>query len=102
HTLQGRWVTGELVGDDHPRRVVPPLHGPSYEGFGRVLIPPALHEDVDNEAVLVHRSPQPAPSTVDLQRYFVKVQLVATSAATPAQLLREHRAEPAHPLADRL
>jgi hypothetical protein len=72
------------------------------KGLGRVLISPALHEDIDDEAVLVHRPPQPMPSAVDLQGYFVQVQLVARSAATPTQLLCEHRAELAHPLADRL
>ena len=100
HAPQGRWVAGELVGDDHPRRVVPAFHRPSYEGFGRVLIPPALHENVDNEAVLVHRPPQPVPPAVDLQRYFVQVQLVARAASTPPQVSREYRAERAHPLAD--
>src|SRR5207302_9761062 len=80
----------------------PPSDRPPYEGLGRVLISPALHEDIDDEAVLVHRPPQPMPSAVDLQRYFVQVQLVARPTATPAQLLCEHRTEPAHPLADRL
>jgi hypothetical protein len=85
-----------------PRRVVPPSHGPSYESFGHVLIPPALHEDVDDEAVLVHRPPQPVSLAIDLQRDFVQVQLIARPTATPSQLLCEHRAELAHPLADRL
>src|SRR5947209_5905142 len=38
HAPQGRWVTRQLVGDDHPRRVVPPSDGPPYESLGRVLI----------------------------------------------------------------
>src|SRR5713226_4458198 len=91
HAPQRRWVAGELVGDDHPRRVVPASHRPPYEGLGRMLIPPALHEDVDDEAVLVYRPPQPVPTAVDLQSYFVQVQLVARAAATPPQVPREHR-----------
>src|SRR4030088_2049266 len=83
---KGRWVTCELVGDDHTRRVVPPSNRPSYEGFGCMLIPPALYEDVDNEAVLVYRTPQPVPPAVDLQRYFVQVQFVARAAATSPQV----------------
>jgi len=67
-----------------------------------VLISPALHQDVDDEAVLVYGPPEPIPPAVDLQRYFVQMQLVAGPAATPPQLVCEHRAELAHPLADRL
>ena len=57
HAPQGRWVTRQLVGDDHPRRVVPPSDRPPYESLVRVLISPALHQDIDDEAVLVHRPP---------------------------------------------
>src|SRR5207245_8028066 len=99
---QASGVPGALVGGAPPRRVGPPSDRASYEGLGRVLILPALHEDIDDEAVLVHRPPQPMPSAVDLQGYFVQVQLVVRPAATPPQLLCEHRTEPAHPLADRL
>ncbi len=102
HAANGRWVAGELVGDDNPRRVIPPFHRSSYEGFRSVLIPAVLYEDVDDEAVLVHSPPQPVPPAVDLQRDFVQVQLVARATATPPQLLRVYRAKRAHPLADRL
>ena len=40
-----------------------------------LLIPSALYENVDDKAVLVHRPPQPVPSAVDLQRYFVQADL---------------------------
>src|SRR6266567_5793567 len=96
---KGRWVARPLVSDDYPRRVVPPSHHPSYAGFGRALIAPALHQDVDDEAVLINCAPQPVPSAVDLQRYFVQMQLVARPATMPPQLLGEHWTELAHPLA---
>jgi hypothetical protein len=40
---------------------------PLEEAFGRSRVPPALHQDVEHDPVLIHRAPEVVQHTVDTQ-----------------------------------
>jgi len=44
-----------------------PLQQLAQEPFGGPFVPPALYQDVEHDAVLVHRAPQPVLLTSDLE-----------------------------------
>src|SRR5215217_3640258 len=50
-----RPVAGQLVGDHDARRPALPLQQLAQEPFGGPFVPPALYQDVEHDAVLVHR-----------------------------------------------
>ena len=47
------------------------------EQFGGPLVPPLLDKNVEHEAILVHRPPEPVLRSPDHQAHFVEVPLVA-------------------------
>src|SRR5271166_1190178 len=55
----GRGIAAQLVGDQHPRRSPLLLQKLAQQAFGSLLVAPALHEDIENKALLVDRSPKP-------------------------------------------
>src|SRR5262249_228633 len=61
-----------------------------------------LHQDVEDQALLVHRPPQPVPLPLDLQHHLVQMPLVTWSGAPPTQPVSEGLAELPAPPADRL
>jgi hypothetical protein len=56
HPLSGA-IAGKLVGDHHPGRPLLFLQQLAQQPLGRALVAPALHQNVEHNAVLVHRSP---------------------------------------------
>src|SRR5215469_1265366 len=58
-SLEGRWVTRQLVGDDDSRLVTNTVDDLAQKPFGGMLIPPRLDQDVEHDAVLIDDSPQP-------------------------------------------
>jgi len=66
------------------------------------LIAPLLHQDVEDDAVLVNCPPQPVALAADLQRHFVQMPLIAGSYSSSTQPCSEGGTELHAPLADRL
>ena len=52
-------IAGKLVGDHHARRPALPLQQLAQQALGGPFVPPALHKNVEYDAVLVDRAPQP-------------------------------------------
>jgi hypothetical protein len=73
----GRGVAAQLVGDQHPR--CPPLLLQQFaeQALGGFLVTPTLDEDVENEALLVDRAPEPVLLAGDGNDDLVEVPLVA-------------------------
>jgi hypothetical protein len=61
HLPLGRAIAFQLVGHEHPRH----LRQPSEELLGRVLIPAALHQNIEHVAVLIDGPPHIMTLAVD-------------------------------------
>jgi hypothetical protein len=85
-----------FVGDHHPRLVPTPVDDTTEEGFGRLLVAPRLHQDVEHDPVLVDRPPEPVLAPVDLQLHLITVPFVARSGTAPAQPIGEDLPELRH------
>ena len=70
-------VGSKLVRDHHPRRPAVALQELAQQALGRFGIAAALHENVQDEAVLIHGAPQPVLLAPDLDDYLIEVALVA-------------------------
>jgi hypothetical protein len=57
--LPRRSIAGKLVGDHDARRPALPLQQLAQQPLGCALITPALDQDVEHDAVLVDRAPEP-------------------------------------------
>ena len=57
-----------------PRRDIP--HGWVRHPRERMLITPLLHQNVEDDAVLIHRSPQPVTLALDLELHLVQMNLL--------------------------
>ena len=79
-------VAPQLVGHDHPRRVLQALQQPSEEAVGGIGISPLLNKDIKHNAVLVDGAPEVVLNTLDPDEHLVEVPLVPRpwSAATNA------------------
>ena len=55
----GSGVALQLVGDEHPRGSTLLLEELAEPAFGGLLVASALDENIENEAVLVDRPPEP-------------------------------------------
>src|SRR5215212_2911518 len=75
-TLGGA-VAGQLVRDHHTRGPALLFQQLAKQALGGLLVAPALDENVEHEAILVHCAPEPVPLAPDRQAHFVQVPLVA-------------------------
>jgi hypothetical protein len=94
-------IAFQLVGDDDPRHVHQPLQQLAEEPLGGVLVPTALHQDVEHRAILIDRPPQVVPFAIDREKYLVQVPLVARPGPSMPELIRVGLAERAAPLPNR-
>ena len=67
YLCHSRSVTAQFVGDDDTRRVALALEQFAKELLRGLPVTPRLHQDVQNFAVLVHRSPQVLQLAIDRQ-----------------------------------
>src|SRR5271166_815649 len=98
----GRGVAFQLVGDQHTRRSSLLLQQFAEQALGRLLVAPALDEDVENEALLVNCAPEPVLLASDGDDDLVQVPFVATTRGSPTDAVGKLPAEFQAPLADRL
>ena len=64
----GRAIALQLIGDDHARHVLQPLEQRAKELLRGVLVAAALHQNVEDGIVLIHRAPQVVVLPVDRQK----------------------------------
>jgi hypothetical protein len=77
-------VTGQLVGDEHPRHV----QQPPSAAYGRTGLRTWRHggsdQDVQHVAVLVDSQPQVLPLSFDREEHLVEVPLVTSAGLSTA------------------
>ena len=93
-----RSVARQLVGDHDARRPALPPQQLSEQALGGPLVAPALHQDVEHRAVLVHRAPEPVLHARDRHRDLIEVPLVTGPRQTAPDLIGEGLAELQAPL----
>ncbi len=98
----GRPVTGQLVRDDDAGHVGEILAQPPEELLRGGAIPTALHQDIEDGAVLIHGPPEVVLHAVDADEHLVEVPRIARAGALATQRVGVGLAELAAPLAQRL
>src|ERR1700757_3660998 len=83
-----RAVALQLIRDDDPRYVLQALEQLAEKLLRRVLIAPALHQNVEHVIVLIHCTPQVMALPVNRQKDLVQVPLVPWLGASTLQLIR--------------
>ena len=68
-------VTTKTISDQTPRFVPKSSEQPLEESLGRSRIAPVLHQDVENDTVLVHCAPEIMQGAVDSDEHFSKCQM---------------------------
>ena len=61
----GSPIAFELVGHDDTRHIREALEQLAKELLGRLLVATALHQDIEDVVVLIHRPPQVMARTID-------------------------------------
>src|SRR4051812_43574164 len=98
----GGCVATQLVGDQHTRRSPLLLQQLAQQALGRLLVAPALNQDIENEALLVDGAPEPMLRAGNGNDHLVEVPLVAALRGAPPDAVGEFLAEFQAPLPDRL
>src|SRR5215467_11748607 len=98
----GRAIALQLIGDDHARHVGEPLEQLAKELLRRVLIAAALHQDIEDIVVLIHRAPQVMALAIDRQEHLIEMPFIARARPASLQLIGIILPKLATPLADGL
>src|ERR1700753_2170443 len=98
HLALGRAVAGQLVCNQNARGAPLLLQQLSQQAFGGPFVPPALHQDVEHDAGLVDREPQPVLLAGNFDGNLVEVPLVSSIGQPPPDLVGEVLAELERPL----
>src|SRR6185312_9562866 len=72
----GGTITLELIGDDNAGHIGEALEQRVEELLCRLLVAPALHQNVEHVIVLIHRPPQGMAFTMDRQKHFIQMPFV--------------------------
>ncbi len=70
-------IRAKLVGNHHPWRTALPLRQLAHQTFGRPGVAAALHQNIENETVLINGVPRPVPLPTDRNDGFVEMRFVA-------------------------
>ncbi len=98
----GRGIAAQLVGDQHPRRSPLLLQKLAQQAFGGLFVAPALHENIENKALLVDRAPKPVLRAGGGDDDLVDAPFVTPAWGSLADAIGEFAAEFQPSLADRL
>ena len=100
HPLR-RSITAQLVSNNDTRLASGCPQQPAKEPDGGKPISLRLHKNVQDDAVLINRSPEVMRDAVDLKENLVQMPFVAGPGTSSSQAIREQVAELAAPAADR-
>src|SRR5215510_4942388 len=64
-------ITFQLIRNDDPRYVLQPLEQLTKKLLCRLFVAAALHEDIEDVVVLVHRTPEVMALAIDGQKDFI-------------------------------
>ncbi len=79
----GRIVGSEFVGDHDARRDALPFQQLSHQLQGRLLVPAALDQGIENIAIGIDGPPQPEFLALDSNDHFVEMPLVGKTTSGP-------------------
>jgi hypothetical protein len=96
-----RRIAAQLISDDHARHGIRAQH-PLEETFGRGLVAPLLHQDVEFGAMLVDRTPQQVGFAAQRNEHLVKVPRAARIASRRFYAVSKALAKFVAPASDRL
>src|ERR1700749_2482883 len=96
----GGAIAAQLVGDQHTGRSQVLLEQLAEQALGGLLVATALHEDVENEPLLVDRAPEPMLLAGDGDDDLIQVPLVAALGRAPTNAVGELAAKFQTPLPD--
>src|SRR3954447_17741984 len=94
----GGTVAAQLVGDQHTRCLPLLLHELAEQAFGGFLVASALDQDIENEALLIDRAPEPVLLASDGDDDLVEVPFVAAARGASTDAVGEFPAEFQAPL----
>ena len=80
-------VALQFIGADDPWDVLTPFEQRAEELLRCPLVAPALHQNIEDIIVLVHRSPQGMAVTINGEKYLIQVPLVTRPRAPVAELI---------------
>src|SRR5262245_10686820 len=92
----------QFIGDDDARHVGQPLEKLAKELLCGLLVPPALHQDIQHVPLLLNCPPQIVMFALDGQKHLIEVPFIAEPGTAATELIRILLAELAAPFADRL
>ena len=95
-----RAVALQLIRDDDPRYIPQALEQLAQELLRRLLIAPALDQDIEDVVVLIDGAPQVMAFAINRQKHFVQVPFVAWLGASTLQPIRVVLPKFQTPLAD--
>jgi hypothetical protein len=102
HLLFRGCIAAKFISDEYSWHILTPLQQLTEELFRRLFIAPALHQDIQNIAMLVNCTPEIVLLALDGEEHLIQMPLIAGLATLPAQLVRILLAKCSAPLADRL
>ena len=76
-----RAVACKLIGDDHSGDILTAFEELAEEFLRRFLVPPSLHQDIEDIAVLIHRPPEVMSFAMNSEEDLVQVPFVARPGA---------------------
>jgi hypothetical protein len=92
HRAMSNTIAAETIGHETCRFIPQPLHQPLEETLGSRAISPLLHQNVQDNAMLVDRAPQIMQNTADANEHLVQVPRIQ-GAPAPVQPSGEVAAE---------
>src|SRR4051794_14944392 len=86
-------VAAQAISDEAPWLILQPSEQAFEEALGCRGVPAILDQDIEDNAVLVHRAPEIMELAIDLQEHLMEVPSVARLRPAPAELASEIGAE---------
>jgi hypothetical protein len=80
-------VAFEFIGDDHPWDVEQAFEQLAKELLCGLRVPSTLYQDIKDIVVLIHCAPQVMALTMDREKHFIQVSLVARPRAPVTELI---------------
>ena len=78
-------IASQFVGDDHSRHILQALQQTLEEPLCSFPITPLLDQNIENDTILIHGSPQIMLNTPEADEYLIEVPLVAGPRTAAAQ-----------------
>ena len=95
-------IASQLVGDDHARHILQAFQQTLKEPLGGFSITPLLDQNIEDETILIHGTPQVMLNALDPDEYLVEVPLVTRPGTTAAQTISKALPEFLAPASHRL